>query len=117
MDLNTAIEKHAEWKTKFRSAIAKQEKMDDATISKDNCCELGKWLHTEAKIKYSRFQSHANCIDKHATFHIEAGKVAKTINAGKYNEAEAMLATGKSYANASNEVGVAIIKLKKEAGL
>ena len=117
MDLNTAIEKHAEWKTKFRSAISKQEKLDDVTISKDNCCELGKWLHTEAKYKFSQSQSFASCVAKHAAFHIEAGKVAKTINTGKYIEAEGMLAPGKSYANASNEVGIAIIKLKKEAGL
>ena len=45
MDLNQAIEKHAEWKVKFRSAIVKKESMDAGTISKDNCCELGKWLH------------------------------------------------------------------------
>lgn len=117
MDLASAIEKHAEWKTKFRSAISKQEKMDDVTISKDNCCELGKWLYGESKYKFSKFQSHADCVAKHAAFHIEAGKVAKTINAGKYTEAEAMLATGKNYANASSAVGVAIMRLKKEAGL
>ncbi len=117
MDLDNAIGKHAEWKLKFRSAISKQEAMDAGTIAKDNCCELGKWLHGEAKAKFSRLNSYAECIAKHAVFHVEAGKVASAINSKKYTEAEAMLNSGTPYAAASNAVGVAIIHLKKEAGI
>lgn len=117
MDLNSAIEKHAEWKMKFRSAISKKETMDAATIAKDNCCELGKWLYGEGKIKFSRMSSHAECVQKHAVFHSEAGKIASAINAKKYTEAEAMLNTGTAYAAASSAVGVAIMHLRKEAGL
>jgi methyl-accepting chemotaxis protein len=117
MDLDTAIQKHSEWKTKFRSAISKQESMDTETISKDNCCELGKWLHGEAKTKFGKLASYTNCVSKHATFHVNAGKVATAINAKKYAEAEAMIANGTPYTSASNEVGIAIIRLKKEAGL
>lgn len=117
MDLNTAIEKHAEWKMKFRSAISKKETMDAGTISKDNCCELGKWLHGEAKAKFGSLQSHSACVAKHAAFHVEAGKVAQAINAKKYVEAEAMLNAGTPYAASSSSVGVAILQLKKEAQL
>ena len=77
MDLNQALEKHAEWKLKFRSAINTQETMDVATISKDNCCELGKWLHSEAKTKFGSLQSYKQCVAKHALFHTEASKVAQ----------------------------------------
>ena len=117
MDLNNAIEKHAEWKMKFRSAISKQEMMDASTISKDNCCELGKWLHGEAKTKFSSLGSHSACVSKHAAFHIEAGKVAQAINAKKFSEAEGMLNAGTPYASASSAVGVAIMQLKKDAKL
>jgi hypothetical protein len=117
MDLDSAIGKHAEWKMKFRSAISKQETMDAATISKDNCCELGKWLHGEAKTKLGRLASHAECLQKHALFHVEAGKVASTINAKKYTEAESMIAGSTTYAKASSDVGVAVMRLKKEAAL
>jgi len=117
MDLDNAIAKHAEWKIKFRSAISKQESMDAETIAKDNCCDLGKWLHGDAKSKFGRLASHSTCIAKHAAFHVEAGKVAKTINAKKYQEAEAMINSGTPFASASSAVGVAIIGLKKEAGL
>lgn len=117
MDLDSAIGKHAEWKLKFRSAISKKESMDAETIKKDNCCELGKWLHGEAKTKFGRLVSHTDCVQKHAVFHTEAGKVAIAINAKKYVEAEAMINAGTTFAQASSAVGVAIMKLKKEAGL
>ncbi|HMU64835.1 MAG: CZB domain-containing protein [Nitrosomonas sp.] len=115
MDLNQAIEKHAEWKVKFRSAIVKKESMDAGTISKDNCCELGKWLHGIGRAKFSNLPSFKNCVLNHVRFHIEAGKIAQAINLKKYTEAETMLSNGTPYSLASNEVGTAIIQLKKEA--
>ena len=115
MDLDQAIERHAQWKVKFRQAIANKETMDADTISKDNCCELGKWLHGDAKAKFGKLASHSDCIAKHAAFHTEAGKVAKAINAKNYDEATAMIEQGTPYAAASNAVAVAITKLKKES--
>jgi hypothetical protein len=117
MDLDSAIQKHGEWKTKFRAAISKQESLDASTISKDNCCELGKWLHGEAKSKFSSLLSYRDCVSKHAAFHLEAGKVASLINVKKYSEAESAIGAGTTYAGASSAVGVAILKLKKEANI
>lgn len=117
MDLNQAIVKHTEWKTKFQTAISKQETMDVATISKDNCCDLGKWLHGESKPKMGKLASHAECVRKHALFHVEAGKVAKAINAKEFTEAEAMLKPDTPYWNASTAVVIAIMHLMKEAGV
>lgn len=117
MDLNEAVGKHAEWKLKFRKAIAEHATMDAETIAKDNCCELGKWLHGEAKAKLGNFSSYAECIAKHAAFHTEAGKVAKAINAKSYIEAESMISSDTAYLAASSAVGLAIMHLKKEAGL
>lgn len=117
MDLSEAMKAHAEWKVKFRAAISKKDTMDAATISADNCCALGKWLHGESKIKYGRLKSHADCVARHAMFHKEAGKIARTINEKKYAEAEAMLATSTPFNTASNNVIVAITALKKEGGM
>lgn len=117
MDLDHAIQKHAEWKTHFRKAITQHETMDTATIGKDNCCELGKWLHGEGKVKLGKLATHSNCLNKHAAFHVEAGKVAEMINKKMFANAEGMLAVGSTYTNASNAVALAITQLKKEAGL
>ncbi|MEQ1637824.1 MAG: CZB domain-containing protein [Methylococcales bacterium] len=117
MDLNSAMLKHTEWKIKLRSAITKQETLDVITISKDNCCDFGKWLHSDAKTKFGKLASYTDCVSKHATFHLAASKVASAINSKKYAEAEAMLNVGSPYTTASSAVGVAIMRLKKEAGI
>jgi Chemoreceptor zinc-binding domain len=117
MDLSEAMKAHAEWKIKFRTAIAKSDTMDVTTISADNCCALGKWLHGEAKIKFGRLKSHADCLARHATFHKEAGKVATMINVKKFDEAEAALNPNTPFFTASNNVVVAIGALKRESGL
>jgi len=117
MDLDHAIQKHSEWKIKFRSAISKQETMDAANVSKDACCDFGKWLFGEAKAKFGTLDSYSECVSKHAAFHVEAGKVAAAINHKKYAEAEKMLGTNTPYLSASTAVAGAILKLKKEARL
>ena len=115
MNLTQAISKHIEWKVKFMSTILKQESMDTETISKDNCCELGKWLHEDGKAQFGNLASYAICLDKHATFHKEAGKIADKINEKKFSDAEAMLNAGQPYTTSSNNLYLAIKNLEKEA--
>ncbi len=115
MNLDKAIQKHMDWKVKFRSAITKQEQMDVSSIGKDNCCELGKWLYGEGKTHCGHLAGYATVVSKHAAFHVEAGKIASAINAKKYAEAENMLGSSSAFTAVSGEVGVAIMRLKKEA--
>lgn len=117
MDLGQAVSKHAEWKTRFRTAITKNEAMDATTIARDNLCELGKWLHGDARSQFGTLASYRDCVAKHAAFHAEASKVAQAINARKFSEADAMLNSGTGDSTASTAVGVAIMPLQKEAGL
>ncbi|MEH7826927.1 CZB domain-containing protein [Gemmobacter denitrificans] len=117
MNLEDAVKNHAEWRLKFRRAISQKERMDAATIGKDNCCAVGQWLHGEGGTRWGRTPEFMKAMDKHKAFHVQAGRVAGLVNAGKYAEAEAALGNGTPYANASNEVGVAFIALKKAAAL
>lgn len=113
MDLDNAIKAHAQWRVKFRSAIAKQEQLDVATIAKDNCCELGKWLHSDAKREYGNAEAYKALVAKHAAFHTEASKVAVVINAKRFADADKMMATTSPFVTASTEVGMAIGRLKQ----
>ena len=113
VDLDAAIEKHTEWKIKLRHAISSQEQLDAATISKDNCCQLGQWLHGKGKPRFAHNPEFQSLTTRHKAFHVEAGKVAELINAKKYSEAEQALHNGKSYAEASDSVRNAIYALKK----
>jgi methyl-accepting chemotaxis protein len=115
MKLDHAISKHIEWKVKFFTAILRHETMDTETISKDNCCELGKWLHEDGKAQFENLASYSICLDKHAAFHIEAGKIAAKINEKKFNDAEAMLNAGQPYTTSSNDLNLAIKNLENEA--
>lgn len=100
---------------KFRMAIADKARLDEASIKIDNACPLGKWLHGEARGKYGKLVSHADCLAKHAAFHREAGKVAAAINAAQYDKAQQMIGQDTPYAQASTAVSGAIMKLKREA--
>ncbi|MGZ5050039.1 MAG: methyl-accepting chemotaxis protein [Methylobacter sp.] len=114
IDLDHTLEKHADWKVKLRTAISMREQMDEKTISRDDCCDLGKWLHNNTTSWFGQRPSYVECINKHAAFHKEAGKVAAVINEKRYAEAEQMLAHGSSFASASSAIGVSIMKLKKD---
>jgi len=116
VDLNAAIQKHAEWKFKFHNAILSGEPMDASAIAKDNNCKMGKWLHGEARTLYGQKGAYARCLANHAAFHGEAAKVAAAINAKKKDVAEKMLANGSAFSEASKKVAVSIIELKNEIG-
>jgi hypothetical protein len=111
MDLNSAIQKHAAWKFKFRSAILNGEHLDDASISKDDQCELGKWLHSQAGA-YAQKPALAKCASAHAEFHRLASCIAGAINDKRKDEAEKMLAYDSAFSRASTEVCVAIVELQ-----
>ena len=117
MDLDNAISKHAQWKIRLRSAIYKQEDLHAENIAKDTLCDLGKWLHSDAKDKYGNLSSYFTCLATHAMFHTEAAKVAEVINAKRFSDAEKMLEADKPYSLASSAVCAAILALKEEAAL
>jgi methyl-accepting chemotaxis protein len=114
VDLNSAIQKHAEWKFKFLNAIHANETLDVNAISKDNNCEFGKWLHGEAKTLYRNAAAYAKCMADHAAFHREAAKVAAAINAKRKEEAERLISASSVFTAISKKVGVSIIELKNE---
>lgn len=117
MDLNSAVATHAKWKILLRSAIYKQEDLNADSIAQDDLCELGKWLHDDAKTRFGHLPSYADCVTAHAAFHAEAARVAREINAKRFSVAERMLDQEMGYALASSSVTAAIIRLKAEAAL
>ena len=115
--LGRAIISHTEWKIEFLKAILKHEKLDNLSIEDDDCCEFGKWLHSEAKDKYGKLASYSTCLNKHQAFHVEAKKVASAIYGQEYLEAERLLGSQSAFTIASNELVVAILNFKKDVGL
>ncbi|MFZ6800502.1 CZB domain-containing protein [Undibacterium sp. Di24W] len=117
MNLDNAVETHAQWKTKLRTAIVKHEQLDLVTLSRDDCCELGQWLHGPGKNSFGRLATHSDCVHKHVVFHREVSKIAKAVNAQQFDLAERMLNAGTEYAQASSALSVSFLRLRKEAGI
>ena len=114
MDLDEAIDRHAEWKIIFRTAIEQKLTIDVSTIKRDNCCALGTWLHGEGMAQYGDKISFSNLLATHAAFHCNAVRVADAINARKYDVAERLLDVLGEYAEASLGVIDAIEALQME---
>ena len=111
MNLDNAIDAHAQWKIRLRTAIQTKQPLDAAKIARDDQCELGKWLHGEAKAKYGSAPIFAELLSRHAAFHLAAAEVAKAIEAGQYAEAERLLGAS-NFTVASRQVTMAIMELK-----
>ena len=117
MDLEQAIQKHGEWKVKFRSAIARHDTLEAGVIAKDNCCELGQWLYGEAKTRWGSLPAYGSCVATHAVSILGAAMGAPAITAKTSAAAAAMLGPQTPYASVSRDVVVAIMQLKRDAAL
>jgi hypothetical protein len=90
MDFTGAIRAHADWKLRLLSYCQGALKLDLRTLEKDNVCELGKWLHGEAR-KYGADPMLRELTDAHAAFHRCAASVAALVERGQATAAEASL--------------------------
>lgn len=113
MDLDKAVAAHMQWKLKLRTAIVRKEQLDAVSACRDDQCELGKWLHGPGRMQYGAQGTFTRLVQTHRTFHTEVGNVAREVNAGRYPQAEALLASGSAFTKASTDVGVAIGALKR----
>jgi aerotaxis receptor len=117
IDLTSAVKAHADWKLKLRNAATQHDRLDAATVSRDDCCVLGKWLHGSGRPGYGHLPQFTGLIGKHAEFHLQAGRVAQTINDGRYDQALTMISGGTPFNEASSAVVVAIRQLREVSGL
>jgi hypothetical protein len=115
MDFEKAIQAHVQWKSKLAAYIAKPDhSLNSATIAKDNCCELGKWLHGEGQM-HSKSPEFAKLVADHARFHAAAADIVKRADAGQHVNEEVALGAHSEYAAASNTVVTELMRLKKVA--
>lgn len=115
LTLDRAYQAHQQWKVRLQESIEAGATLDVATIRRDDCCDLGRWLHGSARAQYGHKPEFKNLVSKHASFHLVASVVAGIINTKQYDEAVAMLQDFSLFATASSDVGMAIMALKRAA--
>ena len=113
INLDNAIKAHADWRTKLRNAASKHEHLDAETISRDDCCEMGKWLHGRGASQFGSKPVFVDLMEGHKVFHQEAGKVALAVNQGN-SDVDVMLGSGTPFNTTSSEVTRLIVQLKRE---
>lgn len=114
IDVDSIIDGHRQWKVKLREAIDAGDKVDVATLSRDDCCGLGKWIYADGQRLRER-ASFVALVNNHAHFHHLAGQVGQLINDGRYTQAEDALAPNTPFTAATNEV-VKVLSAAKRLG-
>jgi hypothetical protein len=79
-----AITAHVNWKLRIHALLSGKlpEKLDPATIERDNVCELGKWLHSDGKNAMPG-PEHSELLTVHAEFHREAARIVRETYSGR----------------------------------
>ncbi|MCS6811646.1 MAG: CZB domain-containing protein, partial [Tepidimonas sp.] len=112
LDFDGAIKAHQQWRIKLRNAILKDEKLDVATIRRDDCCVLGKWIYGAGGRQYGNLPLFSALVEQHKTFHRECAQVAELVNAGKKDDANRLLMGESPFIRAGRAVVDTLQKLK-----
>lgn len=113
MDLSNAILVHQQWKSRLNQFLggALQEKLDSATVGKDDQCELGRWIHGEGRKQFLGVPEFEELQERHARFHKKAGDIVRMANQG--NTKGALELFDKEFPEDSKAIAVSIQRMKR----
>lgn len=112
VDVDAVIDGHRQWKVKLRDAIEGGDQVDVATLSRDDCCALGKWIYADGQRLRGR-ASFTALVSHHARFHQVAGQVGQLINARRYEQAVDALAPNTPFTTATGDVVMVLSSAKR----
>ena len=112
VDIDAVIEAHRRWKVTLRQAIEDRSQVDTATLSRDDCCALGKWIYGDGQ-RLAQRPTFNTLVAKHAQFHRVAGQVGDLINQRRMRQAEDALAPGTPFSNATADVAKTLSTAKR----
>ena len=113
LDFDRAIEAHHQWRVTLRNSIARKLKVDVDRLRRDDCCELGRWLHGPARQSWGSNPAFTRLLQHHRDFHQEAGKIGDLINQSQLREAERLVSPGQAFNKAGLQVVADIVALRE----
>jgi methyl-accepting chemotaxis protein len=116
LDYESVIAAHAKWKTRFRSAISRQEAIDAVDVGRDDRCALGRWIYSSGKGIFAHQPMFQRLIQEHKQFHQCAGEVANAINQKRFEAAMRMIDHQSKFMAASNAVVGTLGRMRRELG-
>ena len=114
VDVDAMIDAHRQWKVKLRQAIEDRSQVDVATLSRDDCCALGKWIYSDGQ-RLAQRPTFLELVGRHQHFHQVAGEVGNLINQRQMLQAQEALAPGTAFSKATAEV-VSTLSAAKRLG-
>ena len=112
IDVDSIIDAHRQWKVKLRDAIENRDQVDTATLARDDCCALGKWIYADGQ-RLSARPSFTTLISQHKRFHQVAAEVGELINRRQFRQAEEALAPGTPFSAATGDVVLVLASAKR----
>jgi methyl-accepting chemotaxis protein len=107
---------HAKWKMRLVQYVGgkSHEDFDETTVSCDDKCDLGKWIHGSA-VKYSSLKEYQNLRTSHADFHKTVGAIVHCVHEKDTDAARKLL--GGDFAAASKKTisAIQVMSVKTES--
>lgn len=96
LDFAQAIRAHQLWKRRLLRVIdgVADEALDIATVRRDDCCDLGRWLHGEGARRHGSGATFRHLVLTHQTFHEAAADVLTVCLDGRRDTARTMVERG-----------------------
>jgi aerotaxis receptor len=118
LDFDQVIAAHQQWRVTLRNAALKGKTLDVATIKRDDCCALGKWIYGPGGQRWSKVPAFTELVSHHKKFHQEAGRVAEAIAQGRTEQAQSMMESGTPFVEAGHNVThtIRVIRSMTEGG-
>ncbi|HLD95587.1 MAG TPA: CZB domain-containing protein [Alphaproteobacteria bacterium] len=113
MNFEECITAHSNVKLKLRRYLSNTDgSISAADLSKDDLCELGKWIKGEGK-KYAAEPAYKELVLEHAQFHKCAGDIVSKCDKGDKAKAEEALNATSEFSKHSLNVVIKIQAIKK----
>ncbi|PRC92906.1 CZB domain-containing protein [Solimicrobium silvestre] len=93
LDVKSAVLAHENWKLRLTAYLSDQstENLRPEVICFDDRCDLGKWLHGDAKQCFGDHPRFQSLVGEHKNFHYHASNVVSLKMQGKKEKAELLL--------------------------
>jgi len=114
LDFDAAVAAHQKWRVTLRNSVVRKLKVDVERLRRDDCCDLGRWLHGAGGRRWSAVPGFTRLVDVHRHFHLEAAKVGEAINQAQYQRADQMLQNGTPFVEAGKSVVQALRALRQQ---
>ena len=93
INMYDAMLAHSAWKRRLNDYLEGRSKEDlqPRNIGVDHNCLLGKWIHSDGKVKFGDQPAFVKLVEEHAKFHQHAATVVEAYHAGDTNLAQEIL--------------------------